>query len=372
MSRIIFLLLTFLFTNNLFSQFYIRGKVVDGETQQSLKGASVYINNSTKGTATDDNGEFQLGPFEPGRYEVVASFVGYEALLYTAEVRTSNFRINFQLEKKGTLLSEVLVLPDALRRKYLEILKKNILGFTDAAERCRIRNLDEVEFIAGENKDEIKAYTENELEIDNPDLGYTIYFQLVDFYFNKSTSSNYFFGYTRFIDKAKNETKKKFLRRRKQTYVGSTMHFFRSLVNKQLEKEGFGITQVIMTENKRDSARTNNVMPQKIAIAAKTTEDSMIRVYPDSLYRIYELRIGDGWRITYNGNTELKKQVQKKSLAGLQPPLVTACGIRLKDPPALLNEKGLLLTPMRLYFDGIWVYERLANMLPDDYVDENN
>ena len=367
MPKTILLLLLSLFTQNLFSQFYIRGKVVDGETQQPLKGASVYINNSTRGTTTDENGEFQLGPFDAGRYDVVASYVGYEALLYSAEVKASNFRINFQMDKKGTLLSEVLVLPDALRKKYLEILTKNILGFTAAAERCRIRNLDAVEFIAGENKDEIKAYTEDELEIDNPDLGYTIYFQLVDFYFNKSNSTNYFFGYTRFVDKEAGELTKKFIRRRMQAYIGSTMHFFRSLVNKELTKEGFSVTQVIISEKKKDSSQSGNSAQQRIAVASRTTEDSMIHIYPDSLYKIYELRIGDGWRIIYNGNTELKNQIQKKSLGGFQPPLVTACGLRLKESPVLVNEKGLLLTPSRLYLDGIWAYERLANMLPDDY-----
>ena len=342
---------------------------MDGETQQPLKGASVYINNSTKGTVTNDNGEFQLGPFEPGRYEVVATFVGYEPLLYTAEIRTATFRINFQMDKKGAMLTEVLVLPDALRKKYLEILKQNILGFTASAERCRIRNLNEVEFVAGDSKDEIKAFTEDELVIDNPDLGYTIYFQLVEFYFNKSNSTNYFFGYTRFVDKEAGELKKKFIRRRKEAYIGSTMHFFRSLVKKELEKEGFNVTQVIMSDRKKDSSQTN-ITTQKIAIGTKTVEDSMIRIYPDSLYKIYELRLGDGWRINYNGNTELKKQILQKSLGGFQPPAVTACGLRLKDSPALLNEKGLLLTPMNLYFDGIWAYERLANMLPDDYVYE--
>lgn len=369
MFRVILFLLLSLFTQNLFSQVYIKGRVVDGETQQPLKGASVYINNSTRGTVTNDNGEFQLGPFDPGRYEVVATFVGYEPLMYTAEVRAVTFRINFQMDKKGAMLTEVLILPDALRKKYLEILKQNILGFTAAAERCRIRNLNEVEFIAGDTKDEIKAFTEDELVIDNPDLGYTIYFQLVEFYFNKSTSSNYFFGYTRFVDKDEGAVKKKFIRRRKQAYIGSTMHFFRSLVNKELEKEGFGITQVIMADKKKDSSQANTTT-QKIAIGTKTTEDSMLRIYPDSLYKIYEMRVGDGWRISYNGNTELKKQILQKSLGGFQPPSVTACGLRLKESPALLTEKGLLLTPMRLYFDGIWSYERLANMLPDDYVYE--
>src|SRR5688572_14464176 len=91
--RIFFFLLCLSFAKNSFSQFYIRGHVTDSENQLPSKGASVYINNTTKGTTTDDNGNFQLGPFPPGQYEVVASYVGYEALLYSAEVKTADFRI---------------------------------------------------------------------------------------------------------------------------------------------------------------------------------------------------------------------------------------------------------------------------------------
>ena len=72
MVRVFLLLLFSSFTQHIFSQLYIKGRVTDSETQP-LKGASVYINNTTKGTVTDENGEFQLGPFPPGRYEVVAS-----------------------------------------------------------------------------------------------------------------------------------------------------------------------------------------------------------------------------------------------------------------------------------------------------------
>src|SRR6188768_4547289 len=111
MNRILLLLPCFLFFQRSFSQeFYIRGRVTDGETQLLLKGASVYINNTTIGTVTNDKGNFELGPFQPGRYEVVASYVGYDALLYSAEIKTAGIRITFKLEKKEEVLREVLVL----------------------------------------------------------------------------------------------------------------------------------------------------------------------------------------------------------------------------------------------------------------------
>ena len=373
MTRIFLFFLCFLFIQNSFSQqFYIRGRVTDIETQLPLKGASVYINNTTKGSTTSDNGEFEIGPLQPGRYEVVASFVGYDALLYSAEIKTSNLRISFKVEKKEEILREVLVLSSELRKHYLDIFKKFVIGLSVAADRCQIKNIEEVQFASGETKDEIVAYTEKALVIESPELGYTIHFDLLEFYYNKATNSAYFFGYTRFVDWGKDEkTKKKWIRKRREAYEGSTVHFFRSLVNKQLAKEGFTVYQLLNTQKeKKDSAGvTINIQKtnQGMQMASKAIEDSMIRLYPDSVYKLYELRIKDGWRVFYEKNTELKLEITRKMIVSGQPPTGTVSGLRLREEPVLINERGIILTPIRLFYDGIWGYERLANMLPEDY-----
>ena len=373
MTRIFLFFLCFLFIQNSFSQqFYIQGRVTDGETQVPLKGASVYINNTTNGSTTDDNGDFKLGPFQPGRYEVVASYVGYDALLYSAEIKTSGIRITFKLAKKEEVLREVLVLSSELRKHYLDIFKKFVIGVSVAADGCHIKNIEEVQFASGRTKDEIVAYTEKALVIENPELGYTIHFDLLGFYYNKATSGAYFFGYTRFVDWGKDEkTKKKWLRKRRQAYEGSTVHFFRSLVNKQLTKEGFTTYQLINTQKeKKDSISIKAISPKSnpgMQMATKAIEDSMIRIYPDSVYKIYELRVRDGWRVFYEKNTDLKLDIMRKTILGGQPPKGTVSGLRLREEPVLINARGIILTPIRLFYDGIWGYERLANMLPEDY-----
>src|SRR6187401_3602522 len=333
MTRIFLFFLCFLFIQNSFSQqFYIRGRVTDNETQLPLKGASVYINNTTKGSTTNDNGDFEIGPLQSGRYEVVASFVGYDALLYSAEIKSSNLRISFKVEKKEEMLREVLVLSSELRKRYLDIFKKYVIGQTVAAERCQIKNIEEVQFASGETKDEIVAYTEKALVIENPELGYTIHFDLIEFYYNKATSGAYFFGYTRFVDWGKEEkTKKKWLRKRKQAYEGSTVHFFRSLVNKNLAKEGFTVYQLLnMKKEKKDSAGiiiTTQKNSQGMQMASKAIEDSMIRIYPDSVYKIYELKVKDGWRVMYSKNTGLKTEMMRKNFISGQPPTGTVSGL---------------------------------------------
>jgi len=367
MTRIFLLLLCFLFIQASFSQqLYIRGQVIDDETGLPLKDASVYINNTTRGTITDEKGNFELGPFDPGRYEVVASYVGYDAVLYTAEITTTSFRISFKLNKKGTMLREVLVLTKETRERYLDIFKKNVLGISNIADKCQIKNIDEVQFASGENKDEIVAFTEKELEIENPELGYTIYFELMDFYFNKTTSMNYFYGYTRYIDWSKNEqAKKKWLRNRRQVYEGSTLHFFRSLVDRDLDKQGFTVYQ---SQKRRPLMITNQPIQKKPSVVL---EDSIISLYADSSYRIYELKLDeDGLSIYYSKNTELKNQITKKKMLWDQPQRGSVSGLRLKKAPVLISEKGAVLTPLAIIYDGIWAFELLANMLPADYVDQ--
>ena len=373
MSRSVLFLLFFSFVQNGFSQqFFIRGRVTDIETQLPLKGASVYINNTTKGSITNDNGDFELGPLQPGRYEVVASFVGYDALLYSAEIKSSNLRISFKVEKKEEILREVLVLSSELRKRYLDIFKKFVIGQSVAADHCQIKNIEEVQFASGETKDEIMAYTEKAMVIESPELGYTIHFDLLVFSYNKVTSGAYFYGYTRFVDWGKDEkTKKKWIRKRRDAYEGSTVHFFRSLVNKQLAKEGFTVYQLInMKKEKIDSVGFTITAPkgsQGMQMARTAIEDSMIRLYPDSVYKIYELQVNDGWRVFYEKNTNLKREITKKMIVSGQPPTGTVSGLRLREEPVLINARGIILTPIRLFYDGLWGYERLANMLPEDY-----
>ena len=50
-----------------------------------------------------------------------------------------------------------------------------------------------------------------------------------------------------------------------------------------------------------------------------------------------------------------------------QPRSGTFSGLRLNVRPILLDYKGRLLTPLAAYYDGIWAFERLANMLPEDF-----
>lgn len=360
----------------LFAQsYFIKGVVIDGDSRQPLANSSVFINNTTNGTVTNAAGEFQLGPLAPGEYEVVASFVGYHNLLYVANLKSASLRIVFEMGKKEQQMRELLILPSETRMRYLDIFKRTLLGQTVAAERAKIKNLKDVQFAAGGNSNEIIAYCDTSLVVDNPELGYVVNFDLVDFYFNRATGESRFFGYTRFFDKdTDGETKRKWARRRKQTYEGSSMHFFRSLVNKNLIQDGFSMQNVYRKEMKRETTTIviGRSGSNSMDMAVPVIEDSVLHLYSDSGYRIYQLKVADWLRVVYHKSTSLKNEITKNRIITGQLKDMTVTGIRpIKPPvPILIDYRGRLLTAMSFYYDGIWMYERLANMLPEDYVPE--
>ena len=69
----------------------IRGKVIDSETNEALIGATVAVEGTSYGAATDVDGEFTVLNVPVGVYTVTTSFVGY------ARTSVSNVRVNEDL-----------------------------------------------------------------------------------------------------------------------------------------------------------------------------------------------------------------------------------------------------------------------------------
>ncbi len=69
---------SFLFSVESIAQYTISGKVVDSETKLPLEGASVFAQNTTSGTITDKEGDFNLR-LNRGGYQLIISYTGYES-----------------------------------------------------------------------------------------------------------------------------------------------------------------------------------------------------------------------------------------------------------------------------------------------------
>lgn len=92
----------------------IKGQAMDGETQESLPGVHIIVEELKSGTATEDDGSFLISGLAPGNYTLTFSFLGY-AKKHLANLKVGPAEILdiglVQLEKEAFALSQVTVTP---------------------------------------------------------------------------------------------------------------------------------------------------------------------------------------------------------------------------------------------------------------------
>ncbi len=88
-----------LFNNELFAQQgNIKGTIQDALTGESLIGANVFIKGTSRGTATDYEGNYRITNIPVGKYTLVASYLGYSNKEVKVSVRKNKtLEINFNL-----------------------------------------------------------------------------------------------------------------------------------------------------------------------------------------------------------------------------------------------------------------------------------
>jgi outer membrane receptor protein involved in Fe transport len=112
----------------------IAGVVVD-QKGKSLPGANVSIEGTTTGTTTDLNGRYRLPDLEPGTYDVLFSFVGFQEKTVTGVEVTAGetTKIDVTLAEKTAELDEVVIKAEAARDSEAGMLK-------DRAEAAGVTN----------------------------------------------------------------------------------------------------------------------------------------------------------------------------------------------------------------------------------------
>ncbi len=112
-------LLIFSFSGTVQAQ--LSGVVLD-ENNDSLPYASVYVRNSTNGTAANGEGEFRLS-LAPGDYEIVFQYLGYNQKIETVHIGSKPVRLRVQLSPNELVLNEVTITTDdpadAMMRKVI-------------------------------------------------------------------------------------------------------------------------------------------------------------------------------------------------------------------------------------------------------------
>jgi len=112
MSRIL-LFLFCLFTINVFSQ-TLEGNVFD-ENKKPMLGVSVYLDGTTIGTSTDENGKYSLRVNSKINTSLIIRFVGYETFFVSNPFDNNNLIVC--LTPKQVVLDEVVIQKDPFTRE---------------------------------------------------------------------------------------------------------------------------------------------------------------------------------------------------------------------------------------------------------------
>lgn len=216
----------------------IRGRVTDAGTGKAIENVSVYLDGTSQGTITDNQGNFVLSNNLQTKAPLVLSYLGYQTLMLK-EYAGDN--LNLTLKPKVIALAEVTVRYDKISRgRAMRIFMNEFIGAND--NDCVIANPQDINFRYDRKQDLLTAEADKPLLITNKLLGYKINFFLAGFSrtpLKTQYKGNYFFTEdTAGLKPAKIQA---IIKARDDAYFGSRMHFIRALWANQLDQNYFAM-----------------------------------------------------------------------------------------------------------------------------------
>jgi hypothetical protein len=316
-----------------FSQI-ISGTIYNKITNETLPGASVYLNGTTIGDVSDFNGYFELNTNKITNAPLVISYTGFKTIIVNPEEFPEINTI--YLEEEENQLQEVILSKDIWSRaKKLAIFRREFLGNSINATQCTIINEKDIKLVYNFALETLTAYCDKPIIIKNRYLGYLINYTLTDFEirFNinlnglRLTKSVYTEGYT-FFEELHKKTSNKSKKNRISTYNGSIIQFMRSLANLEL------------TENKFDIYYESwPTLPYKYFVINKENGLTKVNVTVEKLGVLYN------------------KQEQSEIIFNLEN----------GNSTFYIDTSGNFFPAKALNFAGVLGYKRIADLLPLNY-----
>ncbi|WP_454803028.1 carboxypeptidase-like regulatory domain-containing protein [Mucilaginibacter phyllosphaerae] len=366
----------------------ITGKVVSASSKTGVPKASVFLNNATFGTATEDDGSFSLRGVKPGQYDLVVSVIGFEE--YTQKVLVGNtpINLNISLTPKVLMMREVIISSNADWKKNYEQFKKDFIGTNENAKLCKVVNPRILNLSFTRRTQTLEASAEEFLVVENEALGYRTKFLLKNFSSNNISRTISYSGRVLFEQLPGTDAQKqKWKAKRDDAYYGSSQHFYRALYKNRLKQEGFIIydfsravdpnrppEELIQKKLKqfrmvnRDSMNfwlQQENMPKwykehltKPALNAadvlrKTPQEGLFALtFPNYLYVVYNKRYE---------TEDFKDLYRPLDMENFETSVITLFG-----PYTVFDMNGTVVAESPLY-EGTWSKAKLANLLPVDY-----
>ncbi len=397
------LFLFYLLSNTyFFAQVAVSGTILNLDGKP-LEGASVYINNSSMGTTSNDKGEFYLN-LPKGQYDLVVSYVGFESIRYPINTNLEQKPIKFKMTPKTTVLNQVVIkrrkkMSINERKRYLRLFRSVFLGDSKLAQTCEIENEKTLDFDYDPKTKILEVSAQEPLQITNRGLGYNIVYDLVTF---ELTDTNItYLGYVRYQEReGKERRKKRWKENRQRAYKGSHIHFLRAVKNNEVRRQGFMVDLIDRKPNPRHPSAEEIAFAQKVlqerkegrkvgymqkradeekdyykavSILRRAETDRFIErtlrrnvreyqytlEYDNSFY----LRFPSFLKVTY-----MRELPEKGYLKNNRRTRYQVSMIKLYKEEVAMNKSGELKEPLDVLLLGYWAYEKVGDALPLDYL----
>lgn len=395
---LLILLLQVLMTASAQQKLLISGQITD-ESGQPLPGAGVSIGDFRLGTVADSTGHYQL-KVAAGNYNLIFQMVGY--LTTTANLIVDNKPVvsNIKLKENITRLNEVVIRPEKRNKKWEKIFSDSFIGTTPNAKACKILNPEVLRFEYNAEKKILTAGTNDFLIIENKALGYRIKYLLKYFQKDEETGLVFFYGFPTFEElKGTPKQLQQYAEKRAEAYRGSPEHFFSALYKNTLETEGFMVRHLVKKKNPK--FRPQNEIDQNIArlsekmegpkgymldgmlmiLKARKRETDSIEVlsqgefYPEGLVRqktenLKTIRFEGSLYVVYTPETE-SSSYRVSGFAVQRPVEYDAYQISVINHSSRelsFYADGRVFDPASVITEGYMAYERIADMVPRDYL----
>jgi len=386
------------FTQN----FSISGKVKD-KNGEVIPGAGIYLSGYKTATVTTNDGKFTLGNLKPGNYDVLVQMMGF--LPYTKNVILSDKSavIEITLQENTIQLNEVVIRTDPNRERYINLFKEFFIGKTPNATKCKILNPQVLYTDYDDNMRVLTVKSNDFLVIENKALGYRLKYMLQFFEYNYNTHIVYYAGLPNFEElKGSGSKKRLWAKNREIAYYGSSQHFFKSLYQGRSEEEGFIINKLIKINNTSrppDSLINANIkrltkaqhgvirfgsavndslnywvtlkkLPREISTLnrAQVLTDTLVRQYQPNLKT---MNYKDDLYVMYTKELETVDYTNNSGHSVGRPldvPNYEISVVHLLQAPVHFYASGGIHEPKALLFEGFWAYEKIADMVPMDYI----
>ena len=270
-------------------QLPIKGIVTRQSDGKPVPGASVYFENTSAGTVTDNSGVFSLivpaGIKEAQK--LVVSHVGFQTHVQNIAAGSSPLSLTITLDEKKTLLQEVVVTAGSKNgwRTWGQLFTDLFIGTSAYARHCHLMNKDVLRFVYSRATNTLRVYASEPLVLENQSLGFSIRVDLEQFSyeFNKKYLFYEIHTFYQQLQAESNGDLKKWEKNRSAVYWGSPLHFFRFLFDSSYAKQGFEIHRLI-TANRFEWDRVSALYQDNIDSAGnKSTIDFEKRLSKDSL-----------------------------------------------------------------------------------------